>query len=470
MSDRSEDDRLNRTLGLPAALSVGIGTMLGAGIFVFPGLAANEAGPAAILSFAIGGLIALLVAFCAAELATAMPRSGGAYFHVSRSFGQFAGLLVGVAQTAGLVFASAFYLVAFADYALSLFGASAEGAAATSAAIACGAALLLMLINLVGSSESGRLQFGVVLLLIVLLAVVFGFGLLRATGVTGEKMPLPEFAPFGTMPIFTTAAFVFTSFLGFVQISTVAGEIRNPDRTLPAALIGSVLIVTLMYVIALFVTTTLLSAERLADTGSQATIALGQLLFGEFGKMLVLIAGLLATLSSANASILSSSRTLFALGRDRLAPAWSARISARFGTPQYAVLVAGIAVGGLTFIGNLKTLAEVASALHLLIYALICLALLHNRRKRSDDYVPSFRVPLPKAVAVLGAACCLGLLVFMETAALLIAGGVLLAASAWYAIRRGHRDRTPESEAAANPDQSPQRAADDQTPDGHRPK
>ncbi|MBT8078860.1 MAG: APC family permease [Gammaproteobacteria bacterium] len=432
MPEESPDNHLKRTLGLPATLSVGVGTMLGAGIFVFPGLAANEAGPAAILSFAIGGGIALLVALCTAELATAMPRSGGAYFHVSRSFGEFAGLLVGVAQSTGLVFASAFYLVAFADYALDLIAATPLSIAEVSSAFAVSAALLLTLVNIVGSGESGRLQSVIVLLLAALLIFLFGAGLLRAAGITGEASGLPEFAPFGVMPIFSTAAFVFTSYLGFVQISTVAGEVRNPGRTLPVALIGSVILVAVLYVVALFVTTSLLSAERLAETGSTTTIELGKHLFGEFGKMLVLLAGLLATLSSANASILSSSRTLYALGHDRLAPAWTATVSARFRTPYFAILLVGVAVATLTLLGDLKTLAEVASALHLLIYALICGALLRQRSQSPDEYTPTFRVPAARLVAVSGAACCLGLLAFMEPIALAIGAGVLVAAVAWY--------------------------------------
>ncbi|MDX1509608.1 MAG: APC family permease, partial [Woeseiaceae bacterium] len=370
-----------------------------------------------------------------AELATAMPRSGGAYFHVSRTFGEFAGLLVGVAQSAGLLFASAFYLVAFAGYLLDLLGDVVPAAAIMPAVIACTAALLLMLVNLVGSSESGRLQFGIVLLLVVLLGVVFGFGLLQATGIVGERPPQPEFMPFGTLPVFTTAAFVFTSFLGFVQIATVAGEVRKPSRTLPLALIGSVVIVTLLYVVALFVTTTMLSADRLAESGSKATTELGRVLFGEAGKLLILAAGLLATVSSANASILSSSRTLFALGRDQLTPAWTARVSVRWGTPYASVIFAGAAVAALTFIGDLKTLAETASVLHLLIYALICMALLQNRRSRSADYEPTFCVPAAKAVATTGAVCCLGLLAFMEKNALLIGASILLLIIGWHLLR-----------------------------------
>ena len=410
--------------------------MLGAGIFVFPGLAANETGPSAMLSFGIAGLAALLVAACTAELATAMPRSGGAYFYVSRIFGEMTGSLVGIAQSIGLVFASAFYLVAFADYSMNLLGISGAQDSWIPVAIASGTALLLTLVNVIGSKESGSLQFGVVIILIVLLSIVFGAGLLDAAGITAERQPLPDFAPFVTLPILTTAAFVFTSFLGFVQISTVAGEVRNPGRTLPAALIGSVVVVTLLYVVALFVTTSMLSPERLVDVQSEATIELGRVLFGDGGRMLIVLAGLFATLSSANASILSSSRTLYALGNDDLAPAWSARINARFGTPHFALLVIGIGVGTLTFLGNLKFLAEVASVLHLLIYGLICAALIRKRSEGAEDYSPSFRIPFARLIAGAGIVGCTGLVLLMEPNATMTGGVVLLAALTWYAIRR----------------------------------
>src|SRR6056297_811096 len=113
----TDDAELERTLGLTGGLAIGIGTMIGAGIFVFPGLAAGRAGPAAAVSFAIGGGIALLIALPASELATAMPRSGGGYFFVSRSMGTAYGAVVGLGLWLGLVFASAFYLVGLGHYA-----------------------------------------------------------------------------------------------------------------------------------------------------------------------------------------------------------------------------------------------------------------------------------------------------------------------------------------------------------------
>lgn len=112
-------NKLKRTIGLIAATSIGLGAMLGAGIFVFPGLAGGSAGFAAIISFIIGGIIALLVAACTAELATAMPQSGGGYFFISRSFGTFWGTLTGISQWIGLIFACAFYLVSFGAYAIT---------------------------------------------------------------------------------------------------------------------------------------------------------------------------------------------------------------------------------------------------------------------------------------------------------------------------------------------------------------
>ncbi|MFO7799813.1 MAG: amino acid permease, partial [Rhodohalobacter sp.] len=120
MSNRKSASKLHRTLPLSQALAIGIGTMVGAGIFVFPGIAISYVGPAAMLSFAIAAVIALLVAFSAAELSTSMPENGGAYYYVSRAMGPSFGMFVGIGQWFGLVFASAFYLVGFGRYAVEL--------------------------------------------------------------------------------------------------------------------------------------------------------------------------------------------------------------------------------------------------------------------------------------------------------------------------------------------------------------
>ena len=425
---------LERTLSWPAALAIGVGTMVGAGIFVFPGIAAGDAGPAAILSFALAGGIALLVALATAELATAMPESGGAYYFISRALGARLGMIVGIGQWFGLVFASAFYLTGFAEYAVRLLSEFGYAPGDPEVLIALGAALVLTLINLVGTRRAGRLQNYIVLSLVAILTLLLAYGILQATGLLGRPSWPGPFAPKGWAVVFPTTALIFTSYLGFVQIATVAGEIKAPHRNLPRALIGSVLIVATLYILALFVSTTVLSTEELARQGETAMVEVAQRLAGDTGALAMLAAGLLATLSSANASILSSSRAVYALGRDRLLPVAISRVHRRFGTPHIALLAVGLPIAALVLLGRIEVLAEVASLLHLLFYGLICVALLLLRRRRPLWYAPTFRVPAALLTAGLGALTSFGLIALMQPLSLIIGGGILVLALAWYLL------------------------------------
>ena len=386
-------------MGLGAALSIGIGTMIGAGLFVLPGIAAGKAGPAAIVSFAIGGAIALVVAACTAELATAMPRSGGPYFYVSRVFGSFGGFVVGACQTAGLVFASAFYLVAFARYFDTVLGEFGLSAGDTVVLTAIGAALLLAVINLVGADTASKLQNAIVGALATILVLLFGYGMLDVVGLTGPSKSAGPFAPHGTAAVLNTAALVFVSYLGFVQIATVAGEIKNTSRNLPLALLGSVLSVACLYVLVVFVATRVIDSQELGRFGDQGTVEVARRLIGNVGGLILIGAGSLAALSSANASILSASRTLFAMGKDDLAPAWTARVHRRFDSPHFAIGMVALPILALVFLDDLEPLAEAASALHLLIYAVLCATLLSYRRALKTDRHERFRLPAGRAIA-----------------------------------------------------------------------
>lgn len=433
-SNDSRKRTLERSLGLPAALAIGVGTMVGAGIFLFPGLAAGKAGPAAIVSFALAGAVALLVALCTAELATAMPESGGGYYFVSRTFGSLAGSLVGIAQWIGLVFASAFYLAGFGRYAVDLLRELGWELGTPASLIALGAALLLTLVNVLGTESAGKLQNLVVVTLTALLTLLFGYGALQATGVVGETQWPTPFAPRGVLPIFTTTALVFTSYLGFVQIATVAGEIREPHRNLPRALVGSVLVVTALYLLTMFVSTSLLPTARLAELGETATVEVARTIIGRTGALAILGAGLLATLSSANASVLSSSRAAYALSRDGLAPSLIARVNERFNTPHVALVAVGLPIAALTLANRLELLAEVASLLHLLLYALICVALLVLRRRRPIWYAPTFRVPGGSVIPTLGAVASVAVVPFMQPLSLAVGGGLIVLSLGWWAL------------------------------------
>lgn len=425
---------LERTLSLGAALAIGVGTMVGAGIFVFPGIAAGYAGPAAMVSFVIGGIIALMVAVSTAELATAMPESGGAYFYVSRIFGPFAGFIIGIGQWIGLVFASSFYLSGFGQYAVDLIRQMGFQMGHPVILLAFGTALLLMIVNLFGTKGAGKLQNRVVIILTGLLTLLFGYGLLNATGIVGETAWPTPFAPNGMGPVFTTTALIFTSYLGFVQIATVAGEIKNPKKNIPRALVGSVLIVAVLYVIALFVSTSVLSTETLSELGETAMVEVARSLVGEWGALIVITAGLMATLSSANASILSSSRAIYALSLDDLLPDDISRVNERFGTPHVALLAVGVPIAGLTMLGRIEILAEVASLLHLVIYGMICVSLITLRYKNPYWYQPAFKIPAFPVLPIIGTLASFGLIFLMEPISQLLGLGILGLALGWYVL------------------------------------
>jgi amino acid transporter len=429
-----EGTELERSIGLVGGLSIGVGTMIGAGIFVFPGLAAGRAGPAAAGSFAIGAVIALLVALPTSELATAMPKSGGGYYFISRALGALPGAVVGISIWLGLVFATAFYLVGFGNYAAAVLaeaGVATQGIpVVTPLALLFG--VVLTALNLFGTENAAKLQNYVVGLLLTILVVFLGYGGLDALGVFGTSRTPEEFFPFGPVPMFTTAALVFTSYLGFAQVATVAGDIKRPARNLPLAMVGSVVVVGVLYVATIFVATSAFGSDPLSRFGETAIVEVARAFGGGAGAIAILLAGLLATISSANASILSTSRAVFAISKDALVPRVASRMNLRYGTPHVALAMAGGPVLVLVGLGEVEVLAEVASFLHLIMYGLICVALIAMRRDEPEWYDPDFRVPAYPLVAGVGALASFGLIAFMQRASQIIGLAIMLAAAGWY--------------------------------------
>ena len=431
----SGDAELERTLGFGSALSLGLGTMIGAGIFVFPGIAAGEAGPAATLSFALGAVVAILVALSASELATAMPESGGGYYFVSRALGARLGAMVGLGQWVGLIFASAFYLVGTGHYLAETARTLGWSGDLSPPWIGFGTALLLTGISLVGTRKAGSLQNVILTVLLSLLTVFLVYGVMTLAGLTAVPAGDPgPFFPYGVLPVFTTGAMVFTSYLGFAQIAAVAGEIKEPQRTIPLAMLTSVFLVGLLYVTTVFIGTTLLSPERMGELGETAMVEVARTLAGRVGVTGFLVGGILATLSSANASILSSSRSVFALGQDDLVPEGAGAINERFRTPHVALLLAGLPIAGLTLLGRIDVLAEVASLLHLVLYGLMCFALIALRRRDPEGYAPTFRCPGYPVVPLLGGISSFALLLFMERISQVIGAIFIVLTLLWYAF------------------------------------
>jgi amino acid transporter len=237
--------------------------------------------------------------------------------------------------------------------------------------------------------------------------------------------------------VLTTAALVFTSYLGFAQVATVAGEIKRPGRNLPLAMVGSVLVVTAFYVVTIFVATSAFGADRLGQFGETAMVEVARDFLGLPGAVAILSAGLLATFSSANASILSASRAVYALSRDALLPRRASEVNLRYGTPHVALLAAGGPILVLVATGQVELLAEVASFLHLVMYGLMCVALIVLRREDPEWYAPDYRVPGYPVVPGVGALASFALIAFMQPASIGVGIVVMLVSYLWYRYYAG---------------------------------
>jgi basic amino acid/polyamine antiporter, APA family len=418
--DSQSESRFERRLGLTAAVSVGLGTMIGAGIFVLSANAAAQAGPAAVISFVVAGAVCVLIAMNVSELATAMPQEGGSYHLISRTLGPIAGAVVGPANWLGLIFAGGFYLIGFGQFMEMLTGMPAWIIVVVTGIGVAG-------LNYWGTGITGKVQRWVVGILIVILLAFVVWSLFKV-----ERELYEPFAPEGWGTALGVVGLILVSFTGFEKISTVAEEIRRPGRNLPLAIIGSVVIATVLYALVLFVFTGLLPWQQIEPEVTALIEVSGDAL-GPIGYYGMLSAGLLATLSSANAATLASSRICFAMGRDRILPEWLGVVHEQHGTPHRAILLTAALSLALGLSGAAAQLAEISSALFIVSYALISVGVL-AMRKLGQSYTPPFRVPLYPWLPALGGLAALAVLATMELISLLVGLGLTIVSLIWYFV------------------------------------
>lgn len=416
--------QLSRDLGFWAALSVGVGTMIGAGIFVLPGIVASKAGPAVLLSFLSCGILSILIALCMTELATGMPYSGGGYLFIVRSFGPLIGSMMGWCLWLSLIFASAFYMIGFGYYLSDVFGVSPT-------LIALGMMLLLVLLNYIGAKETGGTQTVIVIILLVILTLF----VLRAIFSINLGNLIPFVPPeIGFSGVLITLPILFITFMGFAEIAAISEEIRDPSRNLPRSIVGSVVVVTVIYCAVVFC---LLALRPYSDPNMAKETVLMEVareLMGGGGYGLILIGGILATVSSANASIMAASRISFAMGRDQLMPEWLNQIHLRFKTPYRSILVTGVLTMLILVIfgTHLELLAEVAGFLSLVLYALITVGSMVMRGSKLDWYKPTFKTPGFPLVPILGLLGCVFVIVNTSRLTLVFGYLILVGSFVWY--------------------------------------
>ncbi|MCD6398022.1 MAG: amino acid permease, partial [Spirochaetaceae bacterium] len=377
---------MDRKLNFMDVFSIASGAMISSGIFVLPAIAYSHTGSALYISYLIGGIIALIGILSIAELSSAMPRAGGDYYFISRSFGPLMGTINGFLSWFALSLKSAFAIYGLSGvlYILTGFDMSI---------IALIATLLFVFLNIAGVKEAAMLELILVVFLIAIMIayIIIGF----------PSINLAHFSPFapkGVNSILSTSAFVFISFGGLLKIASVAEEVKNPGKNIPLGMLVSVIVVTVLYVLMIFVTTGILKPEDFKNSILPVSDA-AEIFAGRPGYIAITIASFLAFITTANAGIMAASRYPLALSRDKLIPESISMVSKRFKTPVLSIVITGIFII-ISLQINLETLVKSASSVILIAYILSNISVIILRESKLINYKPVFRVPLYPYVPV----------------------------------------------------------------------
>jgi len=417
---------LKRDMGALGVFAVGAGAMISSGLFVLPAIAFPLVGPGVFLCYLLAAVLLLPALLSKAELVTAMPKAGGDYFFIDRSLGPAFGTVGGVAAWASLAFKSAFALLGigvFAAYFLPVGISQWEAKL-----VGVGFCILFALVNLLGVKHAGRLQMGLVavLLLILVAYVIRGIGSVEASRF---KPLLPQ----GWNTLLMGAAMVFISFGGVTKAAALGEEVRRPRRDVAVGMFAAYVVVGVLYVAAVFVTVGLLPGSQMARVDAPLSEA-ARVLWGTPGVVLLGAAALAAFLTTGNAGILAASRTLMAMSRDGLMPEPLGRLSSRRGTPVGAIAATALFMTALILLLDLELFVKAASAMKIMLFMFVMLSHILMRESRIPTYQPSWRSPLYPWLQVGGLVFYGFLLVELGTAPLAIAGAIVAGAVGWYAF------------------------------------
>ncbi|MGA1792268.1 MAG: APC family permease, partial [bacterium] len=380
--------KLKKELNLLDVFCIASGAMISSGLFILPGLAHARAGPSVVVSYLLAGLLAMTGMLSQAELVSAMPKAGGAYFYTARAMGPAVGTVNGLLIWFSLCLKSSFALVGMAAFTILIIKLDIH----IIAVLLC---LLFIVINFFGVRKASITQIFLVVGLFAILLIYVAYGL-PAVNVHHFE----NFAPNGLGAIFSTAGFVFISYGGLLKVASVAEEVKDPGRTVPLGMILSLLVVSIFYMLVVFVTSGVLQAGQLSHT--LTPISDGAAVFmGTWGRIALSIAAILAFVSTANSGIMAASRFPLALSRDGLIPGFLGRVHARFKTPHISILVTGIFMIVSLFL-KLDVLVKAASAVLILTFIFSCLSIIILRESRLQNYQPSFHAPLYPWLQIIG--------------------------------------------------------------------
>ena len=425
-SDSSHNVGLVRNLGLFDITMIGVGAMIGAGIFVLTGIAAGTAGPALILAFALNGVITVLTAMVYAELGSAIPEAGGGYLWVKEGLPGPNGFLAGWMSWFAHAVAGSLYGVGFGSFVYELlrilfldsdahhaegvgiflsgplhlpFGIQLTEAELVQKLFAVLIILLFLYINYKGTSEAGTVGNIVTVLKVIIILIFIISGLFVIFGEPIHFEKFDNFAPEGIIGIVSAMGLTFIAFEGYEIIVQAGEEVRNPRKNIPRAIFLSLAIVVPIYMLVAFVIIGAVKPpegvvvhEWLRDLG-EIGIARAAAQFMPFGTFLIMLGALLSTMSALNATTFSSTRVSFAMGRDKALPDGFSNVSSKTRTPHIALGWSGILILFVALTLPIEDVAASADIMFILLFLQVNLAVITIRSKYGKDLKHGYLMP-----------------------------------------------------------------------------
>lgn len=410
---------LTRDLGFWDVTLIGVGAMIGAGIFVLVGSAAGRAGPALVLAFVINGIVAVLTALVYAELGSAIPAAGGSYVFIRQALPAVFGFMAGWMSWFAHAVAGSLYALGFGSFTVEIlrvggfeltewgiFAGMASHAPEVALGILIG--LFFFWINFRGASETG-LAGAIVTVAKIAVILIFVAGGMWVLLQNPERLVAFEpFAPNGLSGVFLAMGITYVAFEGFEVIVQAGEEVKDPKRTIPRAVITAMVIVIPIY---LLVSITLVAAIDPPPGEPNTWTWLGQVKelglaraaeqVVPYGNLVILLGGLLSTMSALNATTFSSTRVSFAMGRDHFLPPFFGKIHSRTRTPHVALAATGGLILFMLVALPLESVAASASLMFLLLFLMVNFSSVFIRRRFGDKLAYGYLTPFFPAVPIL---------------------------------------------------------------------
>src|SRR6056297_556329 len=378
------NEKLYKNISLISAFSIAAGAMISSGLFVLPGVVYTKTGPAIIVVYFLAGLLMIPTIFSQSELATAMPKAGGAYNYIMRILGAPTGMVAGFTSWFSITMKSAFALVGIGTF-LTLINPDVPEFQIR--LLAAGAAVFFTIINLFSTKYSGNLQ---TIMVIVLLSILTLFLL---GGYPEVKLShYRNFFAKGRSAFFAAVGMVFISFGGLTKIASMSEEIKQSGENLPKAMFLAFVIMMGFYLLVIAVVVGILPHDVLSDNLTPIAIAAKQFA-GNIGVILMSITAMLAFITTANAGIMAASRVPLGMGRDGLIPEFFTKLTDKNKTPYVSILMTGGFMTMIILALQIAMLVKVASAMLLLFFILDNLSLIIIRNIEFRNYKPTFKAP-----------------------------------------------------------------------------